>query len=73
MSRVTSAVAMLIAVISIISAMAKPRATEMERVEDWKKVNSWPPKWQEESDGTILTRHYGSKLKHQIIIITNTP
>lgn len=67
MSRVTSAVAILIAVISIISAMAKPRPTEMERVEEWKRVNSWPPKWQEESDGRILIRHYCCKQEHQII------
>lgn len=72
MTRVTSAVAILIAVISIISTMAKPRPTEMERVEDWKKVNSWPPKWQQESDGETHTRHYSSEQKTQIIIITNT-
>lgn len=72
MTRVTSAVAILIAVISIISAVAKTRPTEMERVEEWKRVNSWPPKWQEESDGKTQARHYSSKQKHQIIIMTNT-
>ena len=46
-----SAVAILIAVLSVISVMAKTRPTESERVELWKKNNQWPPTWQAETDG----------------------
>lgn len=55
MSRITSAVAILIAVLSVISVMGKPRPTESERVELWKKNNNWPPTWQAESDGDTFS------------------
>ena len=55
MSRITSSVAILIAVLSVISVMAKTRPTESERVELWKKNNKWPPAWQDETDGAIFS------------------